>query len=83
MSTTVDNRVIKMTFDNAQFERGIKSTMKTLSEFEKSMKLEGAAAGFDELSKATDKINLTGISDKAKVEANKVADARRRSYVND
>lgn len=74
MSTTVDNRVIKMTFDNAQFERGIKSTMKTLSEFEKSMKLEGAAAGFDELSKATDKINLTGISDKAKAEANKVAE---------
>lgn len=70
--STVDNRVVRMTFDNAQFERNVRTTMNTLSDFEKSLKLNGATAGFNELSKAADKLDMTAIGNKAAKEASKV-----------
>ncbi len=73
--STVDNRVVRMTFDNAQFEQGIKTTKKSIEDFEKALKLDGATAGFDELSKATDKLDLSGLSKKANAEATKVSNA--------
>ncbi len=75
MSTQVDNRVVKMTFDNEQFERGIKNTKKTLEDFEKALKLDGATAGFDALKAATDKVNLSALGDKAKTEASRIDSA--------
>ncbi len=75
MSTQVDNRVVRMTFDNAQFERGIKDTKQTLEDFEKALKLDGAAAGFDSLKAATDKLNLSSLGDKAKAEASRIDSA--------
>lgn len=77
----VDNRVVKMTFDNANFEKNLKTTMDSLSKFEKSLKLDGATAGFDALKKATDKLNLSVIGDKATTEAQRIdkmaTDARK------
>ena len=61
MSTTIDNRVVKMTFDNAQFEKGIRNTMKTLDEFEQKLNFKGAATAFQEVEKASNKINLSAI----------------------
>lgn len=68
----VDNRVVRMTFDNAQFERNIKTTMETLQQFEKSLKLDGATAGFNTLKDAANKLNLSSIGDKATAEAKRV-----------
>ena len=52
MSSTVDNSVVKMTFDNAQFEEGIRQTMDILAKFEKSLSFENAGEGFEGLNKA-------------------------------
>lgn len=68
----VDNRVVKMTFDNADFEKKIKNTMATLSEFEKSLKMDGAAAGFDKIKSAADQLNLSALGEKVKEEASKI-----------
>ena len=68
----VDNRVVKMTFDNSDFEKNLKTTMESLSKFEKSLKMDGATAGFDELKKATDKLNMSAIGDKAEKEAKRI-----------
>ena len=68
----VDNRVVKMTFDNAQFERNIKNTMQTLSQFEQSLKLDGATAGFEKLKEAADKLSLSALGDKASEEAQRI-----------
>ena len=35
MSTTVDNRVLEMRFDNKQFESGVATTMSTLDKLKK------------------------------------------------
>lgn len=72
MSTTVDNRVIKMVFDNAQFETAIKSTMDTLAKFEKSLSFENISSGFEGITKAANKVDLGNISESAAKEVGKL-----------
>lgn len=45
MSSTVDNRVVQMQFDNRQFESGVKDTMSTLEKLDSKLHLSGAAQG--------------------------------------
>lgn len=66
MSTSVDNRVVKMTFDSAQFERNIRSTIKTLTEFEKSLDMKGATSGFEKIKQAAVNLDLSAIGNKVK-----------------
>lgn len=62
MSKTVDERVVSMRFDNAQFERGAKQTMDTLNQLEKSLSLDGAKRGLQEAGKAINSFSLEGIA---------------------
>ena len=50
MSQTVDNRVVEMEFDNAEFERGISTSIASLERLKESLNFEGAVKGFDALS---------------------------------
>lgn len=56
MSTTIDNRVVKMTFDNKQFEQGISATAKLLDQFEKKLRFEGAEEGIGKVQQAIGRI---------------------------
>ena len=47
MSKTVDERVVSMQFDNAQFEKNVSTSMSTLDKLKKSLNLEGASKGLD------------------------------------
>lgn len=51
--SSIDNRVVKMQFDNAQFEAGVKTTMASLQALNKGLKLEGATKGLDDVGVAT------------------------------
>lgn len=62
MSQEIDRRIVEMQFDNAQFERGIHQSMKSLDEFEKSLQLENSAKGFETLGSAADKLAGNGLS---------------------
>lgn len=62
MSQEIDRRIVEMRFDNAQFERGIHQSMKSLDEFEKSLQLENSAKGFETLGSAADKLAGNGLS---------------------
>ena len=74
MSTTVDNRVVQMNFDNREFESGIKETLKSLDELQKRLKLENASQGFANLDDEAKK-SLNSISDSlSKVDFSKMAD---------
>lgn len=70
--STIDERVVKMTFDSSQFEKNVKSTMDNLSKFEKALKMDGATAGFDVLKQAANKLNLSVLGDKAQKEAGRI-----------
>ena len=58
MSYDVDSRIVEMRFDNKQFEADASQTMKTLDKLNESLQFEGASKGFDEMEKASKKINF-------------------------
>lgn len=62
MSTTIDQRVVEMKFDNSQFESNVKTSMSTLEKLKQSLNLNGAAKGLESVSKAANGVSLTGIS---------------------
>lgn len=49
MSEKVDTRVVRMEFDNAQFEKKVKQTTKSLDNLNKSMDFHDAGRGLDDI----------------------------------
>ena len=62
MSTTVDNRVVEMRFNNQQFESGVQKTLSTLDKLKQSLSLKGATQGLEGVNAAANKCNLSGLS---------------------
>lgn len=62
MSKTVEDRVVKMQFDNQRFERNVRTTMGTLDKLKQSLRFDGAAKGFEEIGKAANSVKLSGLS---------------------
>ena len=58
MSTTIDQRVVEMQFDNRQFERNVSTTMSTLDKLKQSLNLTGASKGLESVGSAARGINL-------------------------
>ena len=61
MSTTVDERVVEMRFDNDQFESNVNQSMSTLAKLKQSLKLTGASKGLEAVNTAAKKVNFTPI----------------------
>lgn len=55
MSTTVDERVVEMRFDNKQFEQNIQTSLSSLDKLKKSLNLEVAAKGLETVNDAANK----------------------------
>lgn len=62
MSKQVDERVVSMKFDNAQFEKNVSTSMSTLDKLKQKLNLDGAAKGFEGVNAATKKIDMSGLS---------------------
>ena len=62
MSTTIDERVVEMRFDNKQFESNVQTSLSALDRLKKSLNLSGAAKGFDEIDSASKKVNMNGLA---------------------
>ena len=62
MSTTIDNRIVEMRFDNKQFESNVQTTLSTLDKLKQSLNLTGASKGFENINSAARNVNLSGIS---------------------
>ena len=67
MSTTIDQRVVEMQFDNKQFESNVKTTMSTLDKLKQSLNLKGASKGLEEVNAAAKKVNLNPLADSTNV----------------
>jgi tape measure domain-containing protein len=52
MSSSIEERVVSMKFDNAQFEHGIQTTLNSLAALNKGLQLTGATKGLTDLSAA-------------------------------
>jgi tape measure domain-containing protein len=65
MSTTVDQRVVEMQFDNKQFERNVSTTLSSLDKLKQSLNLTGAAKGLESVGTSAKGINLSGLTSAA------------------
>ena len=62
MPNNIDTRIVEMEFDNAQFERGAKQTLKTLDTLNQSLSFENVAKGAKNLESAFNKLDFTSIT---------------------
>ena len=61
MSTTIDERVVEMRFDNQQFEANVQQTMSTVDKLKQSLKFDNAANGLQNLDKAATQVNFANM----------------------
>ena len=61
MSTTIDQRVVEMRFDNKQFESNVQTSLSTLDKLKQKLNLSGASKGLDNLNSAASKVNMGGL----------------------
>ena len=63
MSREVDERVVQMQFDNAQFERETKRSLNTIEKLKTSLNFDKSKNYFDGINKSASKVNLTPVGD--------------------
>ena len=61
MSRTIDERVVEMRFDNKQFESNVSTSMSTLDNLNKKLKLSGASKGLEEVNAASKKVDMSSL----------------------
>ena len=60
--STVDDRIVQMQFDNAQFQSGVADTNKSLNDLQQNLKLDGATSGLNGINDAAGRMNLSSIA---------------------
>ena len=59
MSTTIDQKVVEMRFDNRHFENNVSTTMSTLDKLKRALRLDGATRGMEEVAKASKRMDFS------------------------
>lgn len=61
-SRQVEERVVSMQFDNAQFERNTKQTLSTLDKLKQKLQFKGATESLRDFSRESNKFDLKGVT---------------------
>lgn len=61
MSTMIENQVVQMQFDNAQFERNVSTSLSSIDKLKQSLNMTGASKGLENVSEATKGVNMSGL----------------------
>lgn len=59
--SSIDERIVQMQFDNAQFERNVGTSLSTLDKLKKALNLEGAAKGLENVNTEANKMDFSAI----------------------
>jgi tape measure domain-containing protein len=59
MSNSVDQRIVQMQFDNAQFERGIGTTLASLKMLDQGLQLKNGVSGLEGIDQAASGLNFS------------------------
>lgn len=62
MSTTIDERVVEMRFDNKQFEQNVQTSLSTIDRLKRSLNLTGAAKGLEDVNSTAQKCNMSPLA---------------------
>jgi hypothetical protein len=60
---SVEDRIVRIEFDNSSFERKISDTIASLSQLDSALKFDNAKRGLSDLSTAADNFSMAGIAD--------------------
>ena len=63
MSTTIDQRIVEMRFDNKQFEQNVSTTMSSLDKLKQKLKLDGVSKGLEEVNTAVGRVDMSRLGD--------------------
>ena len=63
MSRTIDERIVEMRFDNAQFEKGVATSMSTLDKLKKSLNFKNSSKSLEEIGRAANRVRFDGMID--------------------
>lgn len=61
--SSIDERIVRMQFDNAKFEQGVSQTLTSLEKLKNGLKLDGAAKGLSDIQAAGQKVDLRNVAD--------------------
>lgn len=61
-SKEVDERVVEMRFDNAQFEKNVQTSMSTLDKLKAKLNFNGVSKGLEDIGNATKKLEFSGVA---------------------
>lgn len=61
MSSTIDERVVEMQFNNQRFEHNVSETISTLDKLKNALKFDGVSKGLDTIEKQTKGFDLSSI----------------------
>lgn len=62
MSTTIDQRVAELRFDNAHFEKNVATSMSTLDKLKQKLNLTGASKGLEDVGHAAKKVDMSPLA---------------------
>ena len=62
MSKTIDQKVVEMQFDNAQFEKNVSTSMSTLEKLKQSLNFDGASKSFENIERAANNVSFEKIA---------------------
>lgn len=65
MPNSIDNKIVEMQFDNENFEKNVRQSIKTLEKLNKALELEDAGKGFEQMEKAANSIDLSKLMNAA------------------
>ena len=63
MSKIVDERVVEMRFDNAQFEKNVATSMSTLDKLKAKLNFKDSSKGLEEVGRAANRVRFDGMID--------------------
>lgn len=58
MSREVDQRIVQMRFDNAEFERNVQKSLNSLDKLNASLQMKGAEKGFEKIQDASEELDF-------------------------
>ena len=76
MSTTIDERVVSMEFDNKNFEKNVDTSLKTLDRLKERLKFNGASEGLEQ-------VNAAALNVRSSLESSEYAAYRSGFHFND
>ena len=76
MSTTIDERVVSMQFDNKQFEQNIQTSKRSLNDLNKSLQLTSATKGLTDIDRAAKRVDFSSVGDGIDVLSGKISALR-------